>query len=32
VPKANAPKQRKLGEMEIVAADRLGDALSASME
>jgi DNA repair protein RadA/Sms len=32
VPKANAPKQRRIGEMEIIAADRLSDALSASLE
>ncbi len=31
VPKANAPKKRKMGEMEIVAVERLSDALAAVM-
>jgi DNA repair protein RadA/Sms len=30
VPKANAPKKAKIGEMEIIAVDRLADALSAA--
>jgi DNA repair protein RadA/Sms len=30
VPKANAPKKNKMGEMEIVAVDRLRDALDAA--
>jgi len=29
VPKANAPKKAKMGEMEIVAVERLSEALSA---
>ena len=29
VPKANAPKKLKMGEMEIVAVERLGDAIDA---
>jgi DNA repair protein RadA/Sms len=29
VPKANAPKKAKIGDMEIVAVDRLGDAIEA---
>jgi DNA repair protein RadA/Sms len=32
VPKANAPKRDRIGEMQIIAVDRLGDALSAMME
>jgi DNA repair protein RadA/Sms len=32
VPKANAPKKAKMGEMEIVAVDRLRDALEAAVE
>jgi DNA repair protein RadA/Sms len=28
VPKANAPKKSRIGEMEIIAVDRLADALS----
>ncbi len=30
VPKANAPKKSRIGEMEIIAVDRLGEALSAA--
>ncbi len=30
VPKANAPKKAKIGDMEIVAVDRLGEAIEAS--
>jgi len=30
VPKANAPKKAKIGEMEIIAVDRLGEAIEAS--
>jgi hypothetical protein len=30
VPKANAPKKPRIGEMEIIAVDRLADALSAA--
>jgi DNA repair protein RadA/Sms len=30
VPKANAPKKGKIGEMEIVAVERLADALTAA--
>lgn len=30
VPKANAPKKARMGEMEIVAVDRLGEAIEAS--
>ena len=32
VPKANAPKKPRIGEMEIVAVDRLGEALSAAWD
>jgi DNA repair protein RadA/Sms len=32
VPKANAPKKARIGEMDIVAVDRLADALSAAWE
>lgn len=32
VPKANAPKKLRIGDMEIVAVDRLGDALQAARE
>jgi DNA repair protein RadA/Sms len=28
VPKANAPKRTHIGEMEIIAVDRLGDAIT----
>ena len=32
VPKANAPKKLRIGELEIIAVDRLGDALTATAE
>jgi DNA repair protein RadA/Sms len=32
VPKANAPKKTRIGEMEILAVDRLGEALSAAWD
>jgi DNA repair protein RadA/Sms len=32
VPRANAPKKAKMGEMEIVGVDRLSDALDALQE
>ncbi|MEZ5461821.1 magnesium chelatase domain-containing protein, partial [Dokdonella sp.] len=32
VPKANAPKSLRIGDLRIIAADRLGDALSATSE
>ena len=32
VPKANAPKKTRIGDLEIVAVDRLGDALAAVWE
>ena len=30
IPKANAPKSRRIGEMEVVAVERLSDALEAA--
>ncbi|HEY6942046.1 DNA repair protein RadA [Dokdonella sp.] len=32
VPKANAPKKTRLGEMDVIAVERLGDALSAAWD
>ena len=32
VPRANAPKKSRIGELQIIAVDRLGDALSATAE
>jgi len=32
VPKANAPKRAKLGDLEIVGVDRLSDALQAAFD
>jgi DNA repair protein RadA/Sms len=32
VPKGNAPKSLRIGDLKIIAVDRLGDALSATSE
>ena len=32
VPRANAPQKSRIGELQIIAVDRLGDALSATAE
>ncbi len=32
VPRANAPKKSRIGELQVIAVDRLGDALSATAE
>jgi hypothetical protein len=32
VPKANAPKKLRIGELQVIAVDRLADALAATSE